>query len=206
MSSNRECVKEQLPFSIWQRGKFIYRKIIKQYIRASEGITKERHVFNWPSRHNSSLESEWKVFTFICSFSGIFKALIPWGLSIFFLKAQCTARAANRLNTSPLTHAHMKTPRNKHVHTHINQDLLWQWLFCPFVSLLPSLLQRSAEQDRFTCISWELCRWASYGLLAAFIFFSIRHIEKLWTYTKTKNGGTAVDPEKGRIQLHLPFL
>ncbi len=126
--------------------------------------------------------------------------------AFFFLKAQCTARAANRLNTSPLTHAHMKTPRNKHVHTHINQDLLWQWLFCPFVSLLPSLLQRSAEQDRFTCISWELCRWASYGLLAAFIFFSIRHIEKLWTYTKTKNGGTAVDPEKGRIQLHLPFL
>lgn len=126
MSSNSECVKEQLPFSIWQRGEFIYRKIIRQHIKASEGITKERQVFNWPSRNNRSLESEWKVSTFICSFSGIFKALIPWGLSIsffFFLKEQCTAGAANRLNKSPLTHAHMKTPRNKHVHTHTHTSI-----------------------------------------------------------------------------------
>lgn len=174
MSSNSKCIKDQLPFSVWQQGEFSYRKIIRQHVRAS--VTKEGQVFNWPSRHNRSLKSEWKVSTFICFFSGIFKALIPWGLSIFFffpLKEQCTAGAANRLNKSPLTHAHTKTPINKHIytHTHIYQDLLWRWLFCPFVLLHPFLPQRSTEQDPFTCISWELCRWASYGLPAAFFLF-----------------------------------
>ncbi len=121
MSSNSECVKEQLPFSIWQRVEFIYRKIIRQHIKASEGITKERLVFNWPSRHNRSLESEWKVSTFICSFSGIFKALILWDLSIYLFfpwKNSAQQELQTDLISLPLTHAHMKIPRNKHVHTH----------------------------------------------------------------------------------------
>ncbi len=121
MSSNSECVKEQLPFSIWQRGKFIYRKIIKQYIRASEGITKERHVFNWPSRHNSSLESEWKVSTFICSFSGIFKALIPWGLSIFFFWKHSAQQGlqTDLISLPSLMHTWKHQEINTYTHTSI---------------------------------------------------------------------------------------
>ncbi len=178
----------------------------KTAYKASEGITKERLVFNWPSRHNRSLESEWKVSTFICSFSGIFKALILWDfkhLFIFPLKEQCTAGAANRLNKSSLTHAHMKIPRNKHVHTHTSIKTCCGNGYFVLVSLHPSLLQRSAEQDPFTCISWELCKWASYGLPAAFfLFVTLKKCERIqrlkWRHSN--------DPEKGRMQLlHLPF-
>lgn len=207
MSSNSECVKEQLPFSIWQRVEFIYRKIIRQHIKA-EGITKERLVFNWPSRHNRSLESEWKVSTFICSFSGIFKALILWGLSIylFFPWKNSTQQElqTDLIRLPSLMHTWKYQEINTYIHTHQSRPAVAMAILSLCVA--PSLF--AAKKCRTGSIYMHILRALQMSLLwAAGSFFSICHIEKMWTYTKIKNGGTAIDPEKGRMQLlHLPFL
>lgn len=204
MSSNTECVKEQLPFSIWHRGELSYRKII----RASEGITKERQVFNWPSRHNRSLESEWKVSTFICSFSGIFKALIPWGLSISFFppwKNSAQQELQTDLISLPsLMHTRKHQEINTYTHTHQSRPAVAMAILSLCVA--PSLF--AAEKCGTGSIYMHILRALQMCLLwaAGSFFFPICHVEKMWTYTKTKNGGTAIDPEKGRMQLHLPFL